>query len=253
MESWDKRLTKCIELQGDYVEKYRQGEDGTSLTETDAATFVTSAREPQFSSSSYGNYSYDPFYGWPKHMSQSAESMIEAGFSYLGRSDHVRCSHCLIGLKHWDPKDEPWVEHARWSPKCPFVLEKQGPEFIEQCLREFPPLEEDETEVNTVIPPSIPTSEADPRSIEEIARENERLKRQKLCPMCSNHEVNMVGVPCGHFISCSECKEKVTHCPRCDIAILEKIHAFLAYLFWVNGDRQMGQLWILGRQSEQMR
>lgn len=37
-----------------------------------------------------------------------------------------------IGLRNWDPEDEPWVEHARWMPQCPFAVANTSMEFIER-------------------------------------------------------------------------------------------------------------------------
>ena len=36
-------------------------------------------------------------------------------------SDWVRCFCCGIGVREWAPGDDPWAEHARWSPRCSFV------------------------------------------------------------------------------------------------------------------------------------
>lgn len=49
---------------------------------------------------------------------------------FTDAGDSVRCYHCGIGLRNWDPEDDPWVEHARWSPKCEYVQHEKGQEFI---------------------------------------------------------------------------------------------------------------------------
>lgn len=48
----------------------------------------------------------------------------------VGQADSVRCFLCGIGLRNWDPEDEPWVEHARWAPECFYVRDNKGQEFI---------------------------------------------------------------------------------------------------------------------------
>jgi len=40
----------------------------------------------------------------------------------------------LSGLRNWEPPDNPHVEHARWSPKCPFLLGVKGQDFINLVL-----------------------------------------------------------------------------------------------------------------------
>lgn len=52
-----------------------------------------------------------------------------------GVEDQVRCFHCDGGLKHWEPQDEPWSEHARWFPNCPFLLLVKGQEYVNQVQR----------------------------------------------------------------------------------------------------------------------
>ncbi|XP_052088632.1 uncharacterized protein LOC127725587 isoform X2 [Mytilus californianus] len=60
--------------------------------------------------------------------------LSECGFFYSNFGDCVRCFHCGIGLRNWESDDNPWVEHARWSSKCPYLLQKKGQEFIDSVL-----------------------------------------------------------------------------------------------------------------------
>lgn len=99
----------------------------------------TAPRKPRFTSLSARLAS---FAGWPPHLIQTPPVLAEAGFYYehpstapnsnnaMQASDHVRCFHCDGGLKHWDPHDDPWTEHARWFPQCSYVLLVKGPEFV---------------------------------------------------------------------------------------------------------------------------
>lgn len=45
----------------------------------------------------------------------------------------MRCFHCDGGLRHWDPHDDPWTEHARWFPRCSYVKLVKGQEFVNAC------------------------------------------------------------------------------------------------------------------------
>lgn len=80
---------------------------------------------------------------WTPDLIQTPEMLAEAGFYYVGMGDQVRCFHCDGGLRHWDPQDDPWVEHARWFPNCSFLRIIKGAEFIKNCE---PDLETDSTE-----------------------------------------------------------------------------------------------------------
>lgn len=46
----------------------------------------------------------------------------------------VRCFYCDVGLRNWLVGDDPWVEHARWYPKCPFVVLVKGSTYIKEIL-----------------------------------------------------------------------------------------------------------------------
>ncbi|XP_065169883.1 baculoviral IAP repeat-containing protein 7-B-like isoform X2 [Atheta coriaria] len=77
------------------------------------------------------------FANWPSDLVQTPEQLAQSGFYYEGSGDQVRCFHCDGGLKHWDPHDEPWTEHARWFPHCGFVALLKGQDFITACAPEL--------------------------------------------------------------------------------------------------------------------
>ena len=50
--------------------------------------------------------------------------MAQAGFYHQPSStgdDRAMCFTCNVCLVCWEPTDEPWSEHERHSPQCPFV------------------------------------------------------------------------------------------------------------------------------------
>ncbi|XP_018331076.1 death-associated inhibitor of apoptosis 2 [Agrilus planipennis] len=76
------------------------------------------------------------FASWPEDLIQTPDSLAQAGFYYEGSGDQVRCFHCDGGLRHWDPQDDPWTEHARWFPKCAYVQLVKGNDFVRACAFE---------------------------------------------------------------------------------------------------------------------
>ncbi|XP_060586406.1 baculoviral IAP repeat-containing protein 7-B-like [Ruditapes philippinarum] len=70
------------------------------------------------------------FTNWPPHMIQTPNQLAEAGLYHTGHEDRVRCFACDGGLQHWDPEDDPWTEHCRWFPACPFARTQKGDDFI---------------------------------------------------------------------------------------------------------------------------
>ena len=43
----------------------------------------------------------------------------------------VRCHYCDGGLRHWEPGDVPWEEHAKWFSFCKYVIKMKGRDFID--------------------------------------------------------------------------------------------------------------------------
>ncbi|XP_071143600.1 baculoviral IAP repeat-containing protein 7-like [Mytilus edulis] len=70
------------------------------------------------------------FEGWPSYLDQSPRQMALAGFLFAGYHDYTRCFYCGGGLRNWEAGDDPWVEHARWFPKCTFLKQNKGEKFI---------------------------------------------------------------------------------------------------------------------------
>ncbi|MDP0561782.1 MAG: RING-HC finger protein [Candidatus Endonucleobacter sp. (ex Gigantidas childressi)] len=68
--------------------------------------------------------------GWPSYLDQTPQTMAEAGFLYSGKEDYVRCFDCGGGLRNWAAGDDPYVEHARWFPRCSYILGKKGRDFV---------------------------------------------------------------------------------------------------------------------------
>jgi len=47
----------------------------------------------------------------------------------VGPDDNVRCFQCGGGFRNWKQDDDPWVEHQRWFPRCPFVAATRNRAF----------------------------------------------------------------------------------------------------------------------------
>ncbi|XP_021365102.1 uncharacterized protein LOC110457936 isoform X2 [Mizuhopecten yessoensis] len=67
---------------------------------------------------------------WPHRAEVDIDYLVKAGFFYTGEEDIVRCFYCDIGLAEWNPDDDPWVEHARHSPECPYLRDEKGQDYI---------------------------------------------------------------------------------------------------------------------------
>lgn len=201
----------------------------------------------------------ETFVNWPASESgQSAQAMAEAGFYHIGISDHVKCFYCDGGLRNWESNDDPWAEHSRWFPQCPFVLlnkvrddKKQETVKKEEIKKEdaetHDPLmkvvktdcfktevpsssastsKEQNEEVNETSSEST-TSERDRKS-RELEEEVRKLKEAKQCKICMDNEADVVFLPCGHLISCVRCATALSTCALCRQQIKAVVRTYMA-------------------------
>ncbi|XP_040487224.1 baculoviral IAP repeat-containing protein 3-like [Ursus maritimus] len=80
------------------------------------------------------------FCSWPARVPVHPEQLATAGFYYAGHSDDVKCFCCDGGLRCWESGDDPWVEHAKWFPRCEYLIRIKGQEFIRQIQASYPHL-----------------------------------------------------------------------------------------------------------------
>lgn len=52
-----------------------------------------------------------------------------------GYDDHMSCFSCNLSLSCWEDDDDPWVEHANWSPNCYYVLLNRGKAFVQKICK----------------------------------------------------------------------------------------------------------------------
>ncbi|XP_031421643.1 baculoviral IAP repeat-containing protein 5b isoform X2 [Clupea harengus] len=79
-------------------------------------------------------YSYEKrlqtFSDWPfrEDCLCTPEQMAKAGFVHCpseNEPDVACCFFCLRELEGWEPQDDPWAEHIKRTPNCPFLLMKK--------------------------------------------------------------------------------------------------------------------------------
>ncbi|XP_070534855.1 baculoviral IAP repeat-containing protein 7-like [Ptychodera flava] len=71
------------------------------------------------------------YHTWPANANARPDALAQAGFFYTGIGDNVKCFHCDGGLRNWEPTDEPWAEHAKWFPRCKYLLKKRGQPYVD--------------------------------------------------------------------------------------------------------------------------
>lgn len=69
---------------------------------------------------------------WPTCFKQNPQELSRAGFYYTGRGDQVLCYSCGVGVKDWEPDDDPWEQHAIWYPNCNHLHEVKGSKYVQE-------------------------------------------------------------------------------------------------------------------------
>lgn len=61
--------------------------------------------------------------------------------------------------------------------------------------------------------------------MKKLQMENESLRDKQLCKICMERDVEVIFLPCKHFVCCASCSTAVRECPICRVAIasIEKI------------------------------
>lgn len=83
---------------------------------------------------------FKTFGNWPSRVPVHPMQLASAGFYYVGYNDDVKCFCCDGGLRCWESGDDPWVEHAKWFPRCEYLIRIKGQEFINSVQASYPHL-----------------------------------------------------------------------------------------------------------------
>ena len=174
----------------------------------------------------------DTFNGnWPRGLSQKPTELAEAGFFYTNRGDAVTCFSCNMTIGHWETDDNPWIEHAIWSPRCNHVRLIKGDTFIKSTnklynerIEKYKPPGYVRSPVDERIDSSTDSDSSSSSSIPFTLPKKRKLlscfrnttKRKRTCIICLDKEISVIFLTCGHFVSCETCASAaLKHCPLC--------------------------------------
>lgn len=68
----------------------------------------------------------ETFLRWPSSSPVNPADLAAAGFYSLNLDDRVACFRCNLHLRQWNIGDDPWMEHKRIRPACPFIMEHEN-------------------------------------------------------------------------------------------------------------------------------
>ncbi|XP_050394514.2 E3 ubiquitin-protein ligase XIAP [Patella vulgata] len=164
------------------------------------------------------------FKNWPHH-SISSRDMSKAGLYMTGRGDSVKCFTCGVILKDWDPTDDPFTEHQKWSTGCSYIAENYSKSKSEN--------NEKKTKLETLYPSAtgtntMPLSVLTSTEAESLREENEKLKNETTCRICLDNPAEILTLPCAHISCCATCAAPLKKCPICRRVIQGTVKIFLS-------------------------
>lgn len=68
----------------------------------------------------------ETFTRWPSSSPVKPTDLAAAGFYSVNLDDRVACFRCNLHLRQWNVGDDPWMEHKRLRPSCPFIKEGEN-------------------------------------------------------------------------------------------------------------------------------
>ncbi|ELT99440.1 hypothetical protein CAPTEDRAFT_120337 [Capitella teleta] len=165
---------------------------------------------------------------WTYGHRQSANALAEAGFFFTGVQDRIQCAFCRGVLHSWESTDNPWEEHKKHFPSCPFVLgrqidqKKKAPETImTAAIVEAHDLNSGELRVWYNMP--LIYFKTDERRHVKRKRVNEHI----FCEVCMHRDCNVVFLPCRHLVCCTLCTDGLKRCPICHTRIKRIVSVFV--------------------------
>ncbi|XP_012350956.1 baculoviral IAP repeat-containing protein 3 [Apis florea] len=190
----------------------------------------------------YGSYDarLNTFSTWPSFKLQTKEQLADAGFYYTGKDDQTICYYCACGLRDWEPEDKPWEQHAKWFPKCYYLLMVKGQDYVNKITgQHIPSPSTQETRCtdsnsessyqNNSIEPSISNIESITENMSNRkVQNNKSADDARICKICYNEELEVVFLPCGHVISCVKCSCDMKSCAICRKLITKTVRIFFS-------------------------
>ncbi|KAL1492133.1 hypothetical protein ABEB36_012621 [Hypothenemus hampei] len=179
----------------------------------------------------------NPSASWPRSMKQKPRDLAEAGFFYVGKGDQAVCFCCGGGLKDWEETDDPWEQHALWFPKCQYLLQKKGSEYIKSVKEKRDPTRHSvasasssnnlNSETKETVSVNLPEQSSGLESSLERLSLPEPSERN-LCKICYKNEMCVLFKPCDHIVSCVECSWGLETCAICRKPVERRDRVFLS-------------------------
>ena len=118
-------------------------------------------KKPAYPQYEHPSKRLDTYEKWQNTLPPTPKSLVDAGFFYNKKGkDDVCCFCCGNFLNDWKFDDNAWKEHARWFPKCEFVIDKMGEKCVALIQEELQP-ESEMGHASNIPAPNLDTPHTD--------------------------------------------------------------------------------------------
>ncbi|KAE9528494.1 hypothetical protein AGLY_012065 [Aphis glycines] len=176
------------------------------------------------------------FETFTKILNHEVRTFCKAGLFYIGERDRMICFCCNQGLMDWEVDDDPWVEHARWSPLCSYILLSKGKRFVEEVggevnyslrinLEELNKLftihrhlavdSDTMRNLETSVESNTFPDFVEPVTIIRVNRQESSVPDSVVCKICFKEKLEVLFLPCRHVIACIQCAVTLDLCAIC--------------------------------------
>nr|QED40024.1 IAP-3 [Spodoptera frugiperda multiple nucleopolyhedrovirus] len=153
----------------------------------------------------------------PIPLYQDLDDMACAGFYYNRDDSTFVCFQGGCTIVHWERRDDPWREHARWFPNCEYVNYIKGRDFVQESISLSCVIQSNEQEQQQQQQDEQQQQYAVNNSVAVDKNKDDRDDKDDLliCKICFDNRRDVCFLPCGHVVSCRQCSSNVKHCPLC--------------------------------------
>lgn len=164
----------------------------------------------------------ESFKDWPISLKQKPKEMVDAGYFYMGSGDKTVCFYCGVGMKDWEETDDPWVEHAKWSPNCDYLVLKMSDEMKNGLSLKIKTNSKETKETSKTTKKSVEkklqNGESSKQKVEDSNISSDsganEINSKTTCKVCYDEDVDIALVPCGHTV-CKNCFTALDKCHVC--------------------------------------
>ena len=116
----------------------------------------------------------------------------------------------------WEDNDDAWTQHARHYPDCHYLLLRKGKEFVDSIKN-----------ATSRKPSKRKEKDENKEEHKETSVKEEDEEQQLRSKVCYTEPIEVVLIPCRHFVASTSCTVRVRKCPLCRSKTRAYVRAYL--------------------------